>query len=276
MGYNVNFHYRKFHLGDKLTDEQVAFFNKYGFLHFMGVLSKEEVKAIINSYNEASEKLIAEKATTINGVPLFLGKDTDGSKMIHRFPFFSLYSKPMHEFIASGKLKPLLNLLEGFKPRIVENEKDGVVFNHYVNSAGSKFKQMGWHTDSIRDLFYDGKVLPMLNIGVYLDDSSETNGGLRVLPGTHTQKIFQLLFKKAYFLNAKEDKNEALVVATAGDVVVHHGHLWHRVGQSPFTGEKSRRRVMYIPAICGKFIPKTTESKTKLYHKLRPVTKDWF
>jgi hypothetical protein len=276
MGYNVNFQYRKFHLGDDLTDEQVAFFNKYGFLHFSGVLSKSEVKDIIDSYYEASEKLLAEGATDINGVPLFVGKDIDDSKIIHRFPFFSLYSKPMHEFIAGGKLKPLLNLLEGYKPRIAEDEKDGVVFNHYVNAPNSKFKQMGWHTDSIRDLFYDGKVLPMLNIGVYLDDSSETNGGLRVLPGTHKQKLFQLLFKKAYFLNSKKDKNEALVVAKAGDVVVHHGHLWHRVGQSPFMGEKSRRRVMYIPAICGKFIPKTKASKTKLYHKLRPITQDWF
>lgn len=276
MGYNVNFQYRKFHLGDKLTDEQVAFFNKYGFLHFTDVLLKEEVKAILDSYNRASQKLLAEGAKEINGVPLFMGEDVDGNKMIHRFPFFSQHSKPMHEFIISGKLKPLLNLLEGYKPRIAENEKDGVVFNHYVNVSNSKFKQMGWHTDSIRDLFYDGKVLPMLNIGVYLDDSSEENGGLRVLPGTHTQKLFQLLFKKAYFLNGKPDKKEELVEAKAGDLVVHHGHLWHRAAQSPFIGEKSRRRIMYIPAICGKYVPKSKASKTKLYHKLRPVTKDWF
>lgn len=135
---------------------------------------------------------------------------------------------------------------------------------------------MGWHTDSIRDLFYDGKVLPMLNIGVYLDNSSETNGGLRILPGTHKQKMLQLLFKKAYFLNNKADTNEALLIANAGDVVVHHGHIWHRAAQSPFTGEKSRRRIMYIPAICGKTVPKNNTSKSPLYHRLRPVTKDWF
>jgi hypothetical protein len=276
MGYNVNFPYRKFHLGDKLTDEQVALFNKYGFLHFTDVLSKEEVNAILKSYYEAQVLLFAEGATEINGVPLFVGEDENGNKIIHRFPFFSLYSKPMHEFIARGKLKPFLNLLDGYKVRIAEDEKDGVVFNHYVNTPKSNFKQMGWHTDSIRDLFYDGKVLPMLNIGVYLDDSSEANGGLRILPGTHKQRLFQLLFKKAYFLNSRQDKNEALVVAKAGDIVVHHGHLWHRAAQSPFMGEKSRRRIMYIPAICGKFMPKNKMNKTPLYHKLRPVTKDWF
>ena len=270
------FHYKKFELSDHLTKEQIDFFNKYGFLHFMNVLNKQEVEAIINSYNEASEMLIKGHKTEINGIPLFYGKDDKSNTMIHRFPFFSQYSKPMHEFISGKKVKPLLKLLEGFNPRIAEDEKDGVVFNHYYNAKGSKFKKMGWHTDSIRDLFYDGKVLPMLNIGVYLDDSSAINGGLRVLPGTHTQKLFQLLFKKAYFMNARKDKNEALVIARAGDLVVHHGHLWHRVGASKYAGEKSRRRVMYTPVICGKLVQKNTKSKTPLYHKLRPVTKEWF
>ena len=32
-------------------------------------------------------------------------------------------------------------------------EKDGLVINHYVNVDGSKFTRMGWHTDSVRDLF---------------------------------------------------------------------------------------------------------------------------
>jgi phytanoyl-CoA hydroxylase len=270
------FSYKKFQLGDHITKEQIDFFNKNGFLHFTEVLSKDEVNAILDSYDKASEALIKNKTTELNGIPLFYGKDDKGKTIIHRFPFFSQHSKPMHEFITSKRVKPLLSLLEGYNPRIVEDEKDGVVFNHYYNAQGSKFKKMGWHTDSIRDLFYDGKVLPMLNIGVYLDDSSAINGGLRILPGTHRQKLFQLLFKKAYFMNAREDKNEALVIARAGDLVVHHGHLWHRAASSPYKGEKSRRRIMYTPAICGKVVQKNSKSKAPLYHKLRPVTKDWF
>jgi len=270
------FSYKKFELGDHLTDEQVEFFDKYGFLHFPGVLSHDNVDVISKSYNEAVEHLIKTGTTEINGVPLFFGQDEKGNKMIHRFPFFSQHSKPMHEFVTGKRLKPLLKLLEGYNPRITENEKDGVVFNHYYNSTESKYKKMGWHTDSIRDLFYDGKVLPMLNIGVYLDNSSATNGGLRILPGTHNQRMFQMLFKKAYFLNTREDKNEAIVIARAGDVVVHHGHLWHRVAKSPYKGEKSRRRVMYTPVICGKVDTKNEESKTPLYHKLKPIVREWF
>jgi ectoine hydroxylase-related dioxygenase (phytanoyl-CoA dioxygenase family) len=93
--------------------------------------------------------------------------------------------------------------------RIAENEKDGVIFNHYVNTESSNFRQMGWHTDSMRDVFYGKKIMPMLNVGLYLDDSSESNGGLRILPGTHRQNIMSMMFRKAYFLNNGRDKTNA-------------------------------------------------------------------
>ena len=35
----------------------------------------------------------------------------------------------------------------------------------------------------------------------------------------------------------------------AGDLTVHDGRLWHRVALSPYVGEKSRRRVMYVPVV---------------------------
>jgi ectoine hydroxylase-related dioxygenase (phytanoyl-CoA dioxygenase family) len=155
--------------------------------------------------------------------------------------------------------------------RLGLTEKDGVVFNHYVNTEGSAFSQMGWHTDSARDTFYGKKVAPMLNIGFYLDNSGADKGGLRVLPGTHRQNIWSLLFRKKYFLNNQTDKKEVLVEASAGDLVIHDGRIWHRVAPSPLTGAASRRRVMYIPMIVGEYAPKTAVSKTPLYLHLLPL-----
>ncbi len=54
----------------------------------------------------------------------------------------------------------------------------------------------------------------------------------------------------------------------AGDLTVHDGRLWHRVQQSPLTGEASRRRVMYIPFITGAYQPRHAGSHTPFYHKL--------
>ena len=140
-----------------------------------------------------------------------------------------------------------------------------------MNVPNSTYKQLGWHTDSARDIFYGKKVLPMLNVGLYFDDSSAENGGLRVLPGTHRQNAFSMLFRKFYFLSREEDRNEVLVSAKKGDLVVHDGRMWHRVGQSPHSGEKSRRRVMYIPFLLGDYQPKNSSSKTPFYLKFQKL-----
>ncbi|MGZ3939462.1 MAG: phytanoyl-CoA dioxygenase family protein, partial [Flavisolibacter sp.] len=104
-------------------------------------------------------------------------------------------------------------------------------------------------------------------VGIHLDDCPMENGGLRVLLGTHKQGMLKLLFKKKYFIDRKPDSKEVGLDISAGDLTVHDGRIWHRVQQSPFYGEKSRRRVMYIPVVTGKYMPKSDKSKTPFYHK---------
>ncbi len=115
--------------------------------------------------------------------------------------------------------------------------------------------------------------MPMLNVGIHLDDSSPANGGLRLIPGTHNQSLWGLLFRKKYFIDNKPDKEEVGLTVKAGDLTVHDGRLWHRVAQSPLKGEVSRRRVMYIPLITGEYKPKTEESPTPLYQKFSSLVK---
>lgn len=264
--------YQKFTLGEKLTDEQLAFFDKNGFIHFTQVITTDQVQSILNSTEKVQEKWIKDGIKKINGVPIKFGEDENGKPIVHRFPFTSQYSEDIHNFVNDKRLQALKALMpEG--SRIAENEKDGVVFNHYVNTPNSNFRQMGWHTDSMRDVFYGKKVLPMLNVGLYLDDSGGEKGGLRIIPGTHKQNLFNMLFKKAYFMNNDQDKNEMLVDAKAGDVVVHDGRIWHRVAMSPLLGAASRRRVMYIPVILGAYMPKSEESSTPFYHHFTKFVK---
>ena len=257
--------YQKFILSEVLTAEQISFFNKNGFIHFQGVASPEEVQGIIASTELIQDRWIKSGTKKINGVPIKFGKDENHKEIVHRFPFTSQFSEEIHNFVSSPRVQNLKALLPP-GARVAENEKDGVVVNHYVNIPDSNFRQMGWHTDSMRDIFYGKKIMQMLNVGLYLDNSSSDKGGLRIIPGTHTQNLFNMLFKKAYFLNNEEDKSEMLVDAQAGDMVIHDGRIWHRVAQSPLTGSASRRRVMYIPVILGKYMPKSEDSATPLYH----------
>ena len=97
--------YPKFTLGPKLTDEQIAFFDKNGFIHFQGVASLEEVHAILKSTEEIQEKWIRDDVKVVNGVPIKYGIDENGKQIVHRFPFTSQFSEPVHNFVNSERVK---------------------------------------------------------------------------------------------------------------------------------------------------------------------------
>jgi ectoine hydroxylase-related dioxygenase (phytanoyl-CoA dioxygenase family) len=255
-----------FHLGETLTQDQLDFFEKHGVIVFRNFLTAENVAIYLQEIKRLEKTWIEEKREKINGIPLKFGKDELGNKTIQRLCFASLYSDALHSVLSEPRLLQLSDFLGLYEGRIAENEKDGLVVNNYLNTTNSCFTQMGWHTDSPRDLFLGQKIMPMLNVGIHLDECLFENGGLRVLPGTHKQGVLKLLFGKKYFIDNRDDKNEVGFDIHPGDLTVHDGRLWHRVKQSPKYGEESRRRVMYVPIVTGKYKPKDNKSKTPFYH----------
>jgi ectoine hydroxylase-related dioxygenase (phytanoyl-CoA dioxygenase family) len=257
-----------FQFNELVTDEHLNFFRRHGVIHFKNFIPHETVTDFIEEVKSVEALLLKNGINKINGVPLKFGVDTNGSPIIQRLAFTSSFSDTLSKFLQSRQLQSLTRLLEPYEGRISENEKDGLVVNHYINTAESKFTQLGWHTDSPRDLFLGQRILPMLNVGLHLDDCPMSNGGLRVLPGTHNKGLFTMLFKKKYFIDNKPDENETGLDIEAGDLTIHDGQIWHRVQQSPLFGERSRRRVMYIPIITGAYKPKHANSPTAFYHRL--------
>ncbi|MBA4197636.1 MAG: phytanoyl-CoA dioxygenase [Chitinophaga sp.] len=257
-----------FELGETLTYEQKAFFDEHGVIVFRNFINQETVKTFISEMQRIEKDWIAENREKVNGIPLKFGKDEAGNKTIQRFCFMNQYSAAFKGLLEDPRLQVLTELLYPYEGRIAEDEKDGLVFNNYINTANSAFTQMGWHTDSPRDLFLGQKIMPMLNVGIHLDTCLFENGGLRVIPGTHKQSMIKLLFGKKYFIDNSDDDKEVGFDIYSGDLTVHDGRTWHRVKQSPLIGEASRRRVMYVPIITGKYKPKSENSKTPFYHRL--------
>lgn len=262
----------KFTLGAQITAEQKDFFNENGFIHFKNFIKKETVNDIIRASEEVQAKWITEQKTKVNGIPVKYGKDLDGSPIVQRFAFINQHHSLFSELTQDPRFNILLDLI-GPGARLGTEEKDGMVLNHYVNSHDSKFTQMGWHTDGLRDIFHGQKLNPMLNVGIHLNHMKPENGGLRVLPGTHKQNLYQMLFRKKYFLDNTSDQHEVGIMPDAGDLTIHDGRLWHRVAQSSVTGEASRRRVIYLPIIAGKFKPKTEKSPTAFYQRFAGLVK---
>lgn len=259
-------------LGVALTSEQMQFFKKNGIIHIPGFIDPGTVKDLLKACEEVQAKWIAEDVKLVNGVPVKWGADVDGARIVQRFAFANQHSPVLAEFLKDPRFNVLLGLV-GPDARLGIDEKDGLVVNHYVNTESSKFTRMGWHTDSIRDLFLGKRILPMLNVGIHLDDQDPRNGGLRLLPGSHEQSYWNMLFRKTYYLSHEADPSEVAFDLKAGDLTVHDGRCWHRVERSTLVGEASRRRVMYIPIIAGSYSPKKADSPTPLYHRFSHLAK---
>ena len=259
----------RFQLGDGLTPEQHAFLDQNGFIVFKSFLSRDDVGGVLSDLGALEQEWVAEKKQKAFGVPIQYRTGLDGKPYVSRFAFASCYSARLHEFLTSPRFESV-RLLLGPQFRLGEREKDGMVVNHYLNRAeGGSRKDLGWHTDSLRDLFLPGRTLrPLWQIGLYLDDSPRAKGGLRLLPGTHKQGWLSMLFKKLYFIDRKADKREVCVEAEAGDLTIHDGRLWHRVASASATGEASRRRVIYLPFVEGPVREKSEGSPTPIYHRL--------
>ncbi|MEO6630696.1 MAG: phytanoyl-CoA dioxygenase family protein, partial [Mucilaginibacter sp.] len=207
--------YKKFTLGEQLTGEQQLFFNQHGFIHFKNFIKPETVKSIIAASHQVQQQWLSTKTLKVNGVPIKFGKDLDGSDIVQRFAFINQHHALFSGLADDPRFEILLGLI-GPGARLGTSEKDGMVLNHYVNSSQSAFTKMGWHTDGLRDIFHGSRLNPMLNVGIHLNSLKAAHGGLRVLPGTHKQNVYQMLFRKRYFLDNQPDESEVAIIPGAG------------------------------------------------------------
>lgn len=261
--------YPRFTLGPALTAEQIAFFETRGFLHFTGFIPRETVAELVSASQAVERQWLAERREKVNGIPVKYGRDLDGRPIVQRFAFTNQFHERLARFLKDPRFALLFPLLGREGGRMGGDEKDGLVLNHYVHGEGSSHSRLGWHTDGLRDLFLGKRQLyPMLNVGVHLNDLGPEHGGLRLIPGTHTQGFFKMAFGKRYFVDHAPDPREIAVIPAAGDLTVHDGRLWHRVQQSSVSGEGSRRRVFYVPIVAGPYEPKSEASPTPFYHRL--------
>ncbi len=257
----------RFTLGPTITPEQRAFLAEHGFILFARVATPDEVAMLGDEMDRIQAAWFAEGRTRVFGVPLFFGKDEDGRPFLQRLAFTSVFSEKVHAFVRDARFAPVLDLI-GEGARVGDREKDGVVFNRFLNVPGSVYPRLGWHTDGLRDLFYGRMPQEMLNVGLHLDRCRRDNGGLRLIPGSHRQGFWSMCFRKPYFVGHREDPAEVCVETEPGDLTVHDGRLWHRVERSRHSGRASLRRSMYLPYLKGPYEPKSEDSPTPAYHRV--------
>jgi len=265
----------RFRLQSTITPVQFAFLQRHGFLVFDQVASVPEVERALAELDAVEAKLLGEGIERVHGVPVWFGTGPDGRPWLQRMGFASVHSDWLEAFVTDARFEPIRRLI-GEEARIGTREKDGVVFNRYFNAPGSLRPGVPWHTDSLRDVFYNGTMPgPMLNVGLHFDRIREADGGLRVLPGTHEQGSLSTLFHKLHFVTDDDDPREVMVETWPGDLTVHDGRMWHRVKPSPHTGLRSLRRSMYVPYVVDAYAPKAADARTNTYMRVFDRVMRW-
>ena len=258
----------RFTLADRVTPVQQAFLDRYGYLVFAGVATASEVQMLLDASWEVQRTLLEQGRERVFGVPVWMGTDPDGAPFLQRLAFTSVFSDAIHTFVRDPRFEPVRQLI-GDHARIGDREKDGVVLNRYLRDRGSLRPGVGWHTDGLRDIFYNRRMpQSQLNVGIHLTRVRDEDGGLRILPGTHRQSLWSTLLKKPYFVSHRPDPKEIVVHTDPGDLTVHDGRTWHRVAPSTKSGWDSLRVSMYVPYVTDAYQPKDDDTPPLLYHRV--------
>ncbi|SDX62583.1 phytanoyl-CoA dioxygenase family protein [Paenibacillus sp. CF384] len=202
----------------KLTDEQLAFFDTYGFIKFAGLLKAEN--SWITEEFEAVFPMLEEKH--------------DGSKRTMIVPF-------------ADQRERLCSLIDD--PRIAGIAKSllGEDFN-YMGSDGNYYTgDTPWHRDG------ENRARRHIKMALYLDELDGSSGALRVMPGTHrlddqygqdAAKICRSIGKLAIH---GADLPAQILDVVPGDVLVFDHNLFH----ASFGGSAQRR--MFTLNLCQRF-----------------------
>jgi phytanoyl-CoA hydroxylase len=258
----------RFRLRETITPVQYAFLQLNGCIVFARVAAPEEVARVLDEVDQVEQKLLREGIESICGVPVWFGTGADGKPFLQRMGFSSFHSEWLEAFVTDKRFEPIRRLI-GEDARIGTREKDGVVFNRYINLPGSLRPDLAWHTDALRDVFYNREMPgPMLNVGLHFDRIRPADGGLRVIPRTHTQGALDTVFHKVHFVSNDDDPREIMIETWPGDLTVHDGRMWHRVKGSPCDGARSLRRSMYVPYVVDSYQPKDAGTATNAYMKV--------
>ena len=225
----------------KLTPEQLAQFNRDGYLFFPSMFSPEEMKVLLDEvpriYSEFRPEIIREK---------------DGKT-------------PRTSFAAHTYSEPFAKL--GRHPRLVEPVEqilDEQVYMHQFKINGKQAFDgdvWQWHQDYGTWQRDDG--MPearAMNVAVFLDDVNEYNGPLYFIPGSHKEGVVQAghdLSTTSYPLwtldgpKVKELVDKGGIVAPKGprgSMITFHGC---RVQGSPPHMSPWNRVIVYL-TLCAK------------------------
>tara|TARA_B100000809_G_scaffold5131_1_gene5230 strand:- start:1193 stop:2050 length:858 start_codon:yes stop_codon:yes gene_type:complete len=199
----------------RLTEQQLNFFNTFGYLYFPGLLAD-----CIDRIVKAFETIWAGHGGGHHGKP------HDGEQRAVIFPFPD-QSEYLSSFLDDPRIHDIVASILGDD------------FNYTSGDGNLYVGDTQWHSDG-----YGGKRIPSIKIAFYLDPVTRDTGAVRVIPGSHrvgdafAEGLEADIRDSANIWGISGEEVPAAILETQpGDIVV----FWHNTKHAAFGGSKRRR-----------------------------------
>ena len=200
----------------KLTEQQVHFFNTFGYLAFPKLFSSEEIAVITKDFEYSIDNFGG-------------GKNHDGSRRT----------------MLGGPIECLPSMCKLLDDPRIQGIIGGVIGEDFIFCSGDGNYYSGdtaWHPDGSWNL------LTPVKVAFYLDPVGPETGCLRVIPGSfekehfiHRKKIHPNDAQKLFGIHPKDFPGNVPLVCEPGDVVMFNHDTWHAA-----YGGSNRRRMFTL------------------------------
>jgi phytanoyl-CoA hydroxylase len=222
-----------------LTADQVAAFDRDGFLVARGMASAARCRALVDEIDLCLDPplgpLELEAETGYPGAPGGLGETGGGTprRLLHAYSRGALF----RDWARDPVLLQGLSLLFHGAPLALVQAHHNCIMTKFPRYGS----QTGWHQD-VR--YWSFEAPDLVNAWLALGPEARERGGLRVIPGSHRQEFASERFDDALFFRPEPDDNRDLiehavdVELAPGDVLFFHCRLLHAAGRNLGDGVK--------------------------------------
>jgi len=220
-----------------ISEQDVAFYNKNGYLVVRNVLSDTEVKELRRVTESFVEQ--ARQVSAHNDIYDLEDSHSADDPRVRRIKTPHAHHKSYAKLVAQPNILKILQALWGPSIRF-----DVSKLNLKAAGYGAPVE---WHQDWA---FYPHTNDDLCAVGIMIDDVDETNGPLMVIPGSHKGPILDHHADGGYFCGAIDPRRgevnfEKAVKLTglAGSVTIHHARTIH--GSATNTSGRPRRLLLH-------------------------------
>lgn len=223
-----------------LTSEQLAQFNKDGFIVLRGFLDEKRCDEI----TKIAQEHLREKIEPIETETGYYSKSRAYRTDVTDYNSYTneehvvvrrlrqVYGRDIlfKNWMKEKSIRPVLQQILGGQVTLVTAHHNSIMTKMPHISA-----ETGWHQDRRYWRYSDND---LVSIWLALDDETNQNGALEFIPGSHTMHFTAEQFDEKEYFSKTYGKNDEILarkVATdlkKGDVVIFHSLLLHRANKN--------------------------------------------